>query len=97
MAGEKGNLQYGNVKVTTTNNGGHPVEFWAEQLTDRICGNISENAPEHIRQQALAYKGAIYRACEKFMRDAIMSDRTTLAAMLRTQGHSDIANIIGRI
>ena len=52
-------LKLGDLEVATTANKGHDPEFWAHQLTNKICG-ISEQAPEHIRQQALAFKNYIY-------------------------------------
>ena len=53
----KGGL--GDIGVATTEYKGHSPEFWAERCTLRICG-ISENAAPHIRQQAEAYRLAIY-------------------------------------
>ncbi len=40
----------GSITVETQQNRGHPPEFWAEQLTNRICG-ISENAAPHVRHK----------------------------------------------
>ena len=39
------------VSVETTNNGGHPPEFWAKRLADRIM-YVSQYAPPPIRDQA---------------------------------------------
>ena len=33
----------GLVEVTTTNYGGHPPEFWAKQLTNKIVGYSYNN------------------------------------------------------
>ena len=49
----------GQVGVTTTNNKGHDPEFWATQATKKIC-DISDNAPAHIKQQALAFQNQVY-------------------------------------
>ena len=51
-------IQLGQVTVSTTNNKGHDPEFWAEQVTNKICG-ISEHAPDHVRQQALAFRKTV--------------------------------------
>ena len=49
----KSNL--GAISVATENNRGHSPEFWAEKLTNRICG-ISENAEPHIRHAIVTGK-----------------------------------------
>ena len=45
----------GQVGITTTDGKGHDPEFWAAQATKKIC-DISNDAPEHIKQQALAFQ-----------------------------------------
>jgi|TARA_R110000803_G_scaffold184979_1_gene247308 hypothetical protein len=83
----------GNITVETTNNKGHDVEFWAEKATNRICG-ISEQAAPHIKEQALAFRTAIYGVILNGMRSAIASDRTTVSNKFKNSGHADIANIL---
>mgnify|MGYP003642157300 CR=1 FL=1 len=53
-------IQLGKVMVSTTDNCGHSPEFWAERATEKIC-DISENAPEHVRQQAHAFQKVVYQ------------------------------------
>ena len=84
--------EIGNVSITTTSHKGHDPEWWAEQLTNRICG-ISENAAPHIRQQAEAYKLAIYKTILYYMKQAINSERCTIHNLLISQGHEDLAKI----
>ena len=50
--------ELGMVEVSTTKFGGHPPEFWAEQLTDKIVG-FSDDNEEHIKAQARAYRDLI--------------------------------------
>ncbi len=83
----------GSIIVETQQNRGHPPEFWAEKLTDRICG-ISDNAAPHIRQQAEAYKLAIYNAIIYYIKQAINSERCTMRNLLEQQGHEDLAKIL---
>jgi hypothetical protein len=52
-------LELGSVMVETTQNKGHDPEFWAEQITKKIC-DISADAAPHIRQQAEAFQNYIY-------------------------------------
>lgn len=83
----------GNIEVHTTNNKGHDPEFWAEQATNRICG-ISEDAPDHIRQQAEAFRNKIYGIILANINSAIRSNRVTMANKLRSQGHEQLAKIM---
>ena len=83
----------GEITVATENNKGHSPEWWAERCTARICG-ISENGQEHIRQQAEEYRLAIYNTILYHIKCAINSERCTMANLLRTQGHEDLAKIL---
>lgn len=83
----------GNIGVETQTDRGQTPEFWAERLTDRICG-ISENAEGHVRQQAEAFKVAIYNTVLYYIQEAIKSDRCTMSNMLNNQGHENLAKII---
>ena len=37
--------ELGLVEIATTNFGGHPPEFWAKQLTEKIVGYSEDSAP----------------------------------------------------
>ena len=87
----KSNL--GAITVETEQNRGHSPEWWAERLTERICG-ISENAAPHVRQQAEAFKLAIYETILYHIKQAINSERCTMANLLRSQGHENLAKIL---
>jgi hypothetical protein len=86
-------IQLGQVEVHTTNNKGHDPEFWAQQTTNKILG-ISENAPEHIRLQAEAFKNHIYSIILSNINNAIASKKVTMVGLLTKQGHDDMAKII---
>jgi len=86
-------LKLGQLGVVTSENRGHPPEFWAERCTARICG-ISENADGHIRQQAEAFRLAIYSAILYHIKEAINSERCTMRNLLNAQGHEDLAKIL---
>ena len=89
----QGEIQLGQVMVSTTDNKGHDPEFWAEQITKKIC-SISENAAPHIRQQAEAFQNYIYQIVLHGIKNAITSDRTTMVNLLTSQGHDEMAKII---
>ena len=39
--------ELGMVEIATTQYGGHPPEFWAKQLTEKIVG-VSDDNEEHV-------------------------------------------------
>ena len=86
-------LKLGEIGVVTSQNRGHPPEFWAERCAARMCG-ISENADGHIRQQAEAFRLAIYSAILYHIKEAINSERCTMRNLLNAQGHEDLAKIL---
>tara|TARA_R100001510_G_scaffold52529_1_gene53309 strand:- start:705 stop:995 length:291 start_codon:yes stop_codon:yes gene_type:complete len=93
MLDDKVDSFLGSIEVQTETNKGHDPEWWAEQATNRICG-ISENAAPHIRQQAEAYKLAIYNTILYYIKSAISSDRCTISNILNAQGHENLAKIL---
>ena len=86
-------FELGKISVHTTHNKGHDPEFWAEQATKKIC-EISENAPEHVKQQAYAFRNHVYTVILLAIKSGISSDRTTVVNLLNKQGHGDMAKII---
>jgi len=84
------------VAVKTSNNRGFGPEHWAERATNHIV-SVSDEAPQPIRDQAHAFKEKVKLTTEFYIKQAIKSDRATLASKLREQGHDDIAAIIGNI
>jgi hypothetical protein len=83
----------GQIMVSTTENTGHTAEFWAEQITKKICG-ISVNAAPHVRMQAEAFRNDVYKIVLHGVKNAISSDRVTIRGCLSDQGHDDMAKII---
>ena len=88
--------ELGMVEIATTNFGGHPPEFWAKQLTEKIVG-YSEDSEPHIKEQAKAYKDLIYRVCLIYLNNAIKSYKATLIQELLKSGEEEVAKIIKRI
>ena len=86
----------GNIVVDTQEHRGHPPEYWAERATERICG-ISENAEGHVRQQAEAFRVAIYSTILYYIKQSINSERCTMKNILAKQGHDDLAKILTEI
>lgn len=86
----------GSITVETQNNRGHPPEYWAERATERICG-ISEDAAPHVKQQAEAFRVAIYNTILYYIKQSINSERCTMKNLLTQQGHEDLAKILTEI
>jgi hypothetical protein len=83
----------GIVDVATSNNGGHPPEFWAQRAADQIM-QISESAHPAIREQAVAFKDQLYRAILRNTKNAIASDRSTICVKLNDAGYSQLEALV---
>ena len=64
----------GSVTVVTTTNGGRPPEYFAERIVERLMF-IGDNAPEPIREQALAFRDRMHAVILDGIRKAIELDR----------------------
>ena len=86
----------GDVGVKTTHNKGLSPEYWTERIVERLV-SISENADPMVKAQAEAFKEAITNLILLYLKQAINSDRATVAGLLEKQGHKDMADIIRRL
>jgi hypothetical protein len=64
----------GAVTVSTTNHGGHPPEYWAEQVVNRLIF-VGDKLPEPIKAQALAYREQILWIVLEGIKKAVENDR----------------------
>ena len=71
---DEASFNVGSVEVFTSSHGGHPPEFWAEQIVNRLI-HVGNQAPEPIRAQALAYRDQMAAIVLDGIRQAIASDR----------------------
>jgi hypothetical protein len=72
---------------------GHTPEELADMAIDKIM-YVSKDANPLIRDQAEAFKSYIRQVLVKYLKQAVTSDRTTLANKLREAGHSDLIKIL---
>ena len=86
----------GQVNVQTTNNEGLSPEYWAQRIMERLIA-VSDNADPMVKAQAEAFKDHIHAVVLLYMKQAIVSDRATVAGLLDKQGHKDMADIIRRL
>ena len=86
----------GTLGVETTHYRGHTPEEWARMAANRIV-EISNTAPEPIKQQAHVFKQQVEVILADYMHKAIESHICTVGNILEQQGHSDMAEIIRRL
>ncbi len=86
----------GTVGVQTTENKGLSPEYWTDRIVERLV-SISDTADPMVKAQAEAFKDHIHAVVLLYMKQAIVSDRATVAGLLDKQGHKDMADIIRRL
>ena len=86
----------GDVVVETTQNKGLSPEYWTGRIIDRLI-SISDNADPMVKAQAQAFKDSKTQVVLLYLKQAIASDRATVAGLLQKQGHKDMADIIRRL
>jgi hypothetical protein len=86
----------GSFLVKTTQERGFTPEEITEDLLTKLIFISTESHPA-IRDQAVAFRDQIRPVILYYMKQAVRSDRTTLAAQLSKQGHHDMAEIIRRL
>ena len=86
----------GQVQVFTSNHGGHSPEQIADMAMNKIMV-VSATAPSPIRDQAAAYRNSIRDIIIYYLKQMAKSERTTIWALLKKQGHADMAEIIRRL
>jgi|TARA_R110002110_G_scaffold83052_4_gene215717 hypothetical protein len=86
----------GDVMVYTSSDSGHSPEQIADMALNRIM-SVSETAPPVIRDQAMAHRDMLKEILIYYMKSMAQSERTTIWALMKKQGHHDIAEIIRRL
>jgi hypothetical protein len=92
----KAGPELGIIEVHTTNEGGHPVDFWAKRCVERIVA-VSDQAPEEVKKQVNDFKDNIEKVIEQYMQNAIKSDRITINNQLEKAGFKESANLIRKL
>jgi len=92
----KAGPELGIIEVHTTNEGGHPVDFWAKRCVERIIA-VSEDAPEEVQKQINDFKDNIEKVIEQYMQNAIKSDRITINNQLDKAGLKKASDLIRKL
>ena len=93
MLSANGALQIGNFTVNTVSGRGFTAEEMAEQILNKII-YVGGNSHPVVREQAEAFKNQIRGVLVEGIKQAIRSDRTTLANHLRAAGHSELVKLL---
>jgi hypothetical protein len=96
MSSSVGASELGNALVFTSDNRGHSPEDMAEMALNKIM-MVSDSAPPVIRDQAYAHRQRLKEVLIYYMNKMCQSERTTLWALMKQQGHDDMAEIIRRL
>ena len=92
----KAGPELGIIEVHTTNEGGHPVDFWAKRCVERIVA-VSDQAPEEVKKQVNDFKDNIEKVIEQYMQNAIKSDRITINNQLDKADFKEAADLIRKL
>ena len=93
MFSAQSSTHVGNIQVMTTSNRGFTPEEVAERALDKII-YVGKDANPLIKDQAEAFKNNIREVIVFYMKEAIKSDRTTLAVRLREAGHPELVQLL---
>jgi len=86
----------GSALVYTSTNKGHTPEQIAEMALGKMMV-VAEDANPLIRDQAIEYQDQLRKILIYYMKKMAASERTTLWALMRSQGYEDVAEIIRRL
>ncbi len=92
----KAGPELGMIEVHTTEEGGHPIEFWSNLCIERIV-QVSEEAPEEVQNQVKECKDNIQKVIEQYMQNAIKSDRITINNQLDKAGLKEASDLIRKL
>ena len=96
MLASSGHSELGAVNVFTSIDSGHSPEQIADMALNKIM-SISETAAPEIKMQAEAYRNNLKEILVYYLGKMAQSERTTIWALMKQQGHDDIAEIIRRL
>jgi hypothetical protein len=82
------------VTIATTSNRGHTPEELAERMVDKII-SVGNNSHPAIREQAIAFQGAVKQVVLLYLKEAVAQNNATLAYKLKQAGHSNLLHLLG--
>lgn len=94
MIGTQSPVLLGSVGVATTNGRGWTPDELADRAIEKILYVGSESHPA-IRDQAIAFRGAVRSVIKTYLEEAVNQDRATIAIRLHEAGHSNLVHLLG--
>jgi len=94
MIGTQSPVLLGSVSVATTNGRGWTPDELADRAIEKIIYVGSESHPA-IRDQAIAFRGAVRSVIKTYLEEAVNQDRATIAIRLHEAGHSNLVHLLG--
>jgi TRAP-type uncharacterized transport system substrate-binding protein len=88
-----GTTNVGVFKVETADHRGWTPEELAERALDRII-YVGGNSHPAIREQAEAFRSNIRAVLVHYLKEAVQSERTTLAAKFQEAGHPELVKLL---
>lgn len=88
-------MSLGEAKVHISDGRGMSPEEIADFAIERIM-NISNGAPQPIRDQAYTFKNQIRLVLVEYLKQAARSERVTICNLLRESGQEQLADKIWR-
>lgn len=93
MIGSNGSVQVGSAFVVTTSNRGFTPEELVDRAVDKII-YIGKNSNPIIRDQAEVFRENIREIILQYLKQAVASDRTTIANRLTQAGHPQLITLL---
>ena len=93
MIGNQSSVLLGGVGVATTNRRGWTPDVLADRAVEKILYIGNESHPA-IRDQAIAFRGAVRSVIKTYLEEAVNQDRATIAIRLREAGHSNLVPLV---
>ena len=84
------------VNVNTTHHRGYTPEELAVQCVSKII-SVADTAPPSVQDQARAFQNNLESLVTSYMRQAVLSDRTTVYNTVKNAGHPALAEILRRL
>jgi len=84
------------VNVNTTHHRGFTPEELAVQCASKII-SVADTAPPSVQDQARAFQNNLESLVTSYMRQAVLSDRTTVYNTVKNAGHPALAEILRRL
>lgn len=94
MVGATGALTVGQAWVQATSGRGFTPEELTTRAVDKIV-SISDSADPAIQAQAHAFKAQVHSVVLHYMKQAVLSEHTTLLNKFIAAGHPELAAFLG--